>query len=99
MIRNKMALAIAKMLEINASNVILTFSSATLRRRDLLQQNGVLVMVGLTNFHNSVSSFTSKITSERINAAMAAEGLEAVQLITVLSTGDFHVVIIISTLK
>jgi hypothetical protein len=94
-----MALAIAKMLEINASNVILTFSSATLRRRDLLQQNGVLVMVGLTNFHNSVSSFTSKITSERINAAMAAEGLEAVQLITVLSTGDFHVVIIISTLK
>jgi hypothetical protein len=83
-----MVLAIAKMLEVNASSVVLTFSSAFLRRRALLQKTGVLVSVGLTDLQSFSSIFASKITSDNINAAMKAEGLNAVQLITIFFTGN-----------
>jgi hypothetical protein len=86
-IRGKMVLAIAKMLEVNASIVVLGFSSVVVRRRDLLQQGGVLVSVGLINFQDSVSIFATRITQENINAKMAAEGLLAVQLLVAPSTG------------
>jgi hypothetical protein len=86
-IRTKMVLAIAKMLAVNRSSVVLTFSSAYLRRRALLQKTGVLVSVGLTDLQSSASIFASMITSDNINAAMKAEGLDAVQLITIFITG------------
>jgi hypothetical protein len=86
-IRGKMVLAIANMLEVNASVVVLRFSSVVVRRRDLLQQAGVLVSVGLTNFRDSVSIFAMRITQENINAKMAAEGLMAVQLLVASLTG------------
>ena len=87
-IRIKMVQAIAKILGVNKSSVVLTFSSADLRRRALLQKTGVLVRVGLTDLQSSASIFASKITSDNINAAMKAEGLDAVQLITIFITGD-----------
>jgi hypothetical protein len=87
-IRIKMVQAIAKMLGVNNSSVVLTFSSAFLRRRVLLQKTGVLVSVGLTDLQSSASILASKITSDNINAAMKAEGLDAVQLITNFITGD-----------
>jgi hypothetical protein len=87
-IRIKMVQAIAKMLGVNKSSVVLTFSSVDLRRRALLQKAGVLVRVGLTDLQSSASIFASKITSDSINAAMKAEGLDAVQLITIFITGD-----------
>ena len=87
-IRIKMVQAIAKMLGVNKSSVVLTFSSVDLRRRALLQKAGVLVRVGLTDLQSSASIFASKITSDSINAAMNAEGLDAVQLITIFITGD-----------
>jgi hypothetical protein len=83
-----MVLAIAKMLGVNKSSVVLTFSSALLRRRALLQKTGVLVSVGLTDLQSSTSIFASKITSDNINAAMKGEGLDAVQLTTIFITGD-----------
>jgi hypothetical protein len=83
-----MVLAIAKMLGVNRSSVILTFSSAFLRRRALLQKTGVLVSVGLTDVQSSASIFASKITSDNLNAAMKAEGLDAVQLITIFIAGN-----------
>jgi hypothetical protein len=86
-----MVSAIANMLEVNASNVVLGFSSVVVRRRDLLQQAGVLVSVGLTNFHDSVSIFATRITQENINARMAAEGLMAVELLVATSTGTCSV--------
>jgi hypothetical protein len=88
LIQKKMALAIVKMLGVNEDSVILSFTSSILRRRVLLQRIGVLVSVGLTNFQTSTSIFASRITSENLNAAMAAEGLEAVLLITTFSTGN-----------
>lgn len=87
-IRIKMVLAIAKMLGVNISSVVVTFSSAFLRRRALLQKIGVLVRVGLTDLQSSASIFASKITSDNINAAMKAEGLDSVQLITIFITGN-----------
>jgi hypothetical protein len=87
-IRIKMVLAIAKMLGVNTSSVVVTFSSALLRRRALLQKTGVLVSVGLTDLQSSASIFASKITSDNINAAMKAEGLDAVQLNTIFITGN-----------
>jgi hypothetical protein len=87
-IRIKMILAIAKMLGVNTSSVVVTFSSAYLRRRALLQKTGVLVSVGLTDLQSSASIFVSKITQDGINAAMKAEGLDAVQLITIFITGN-----------
>jgi hypothetical protein len=90
-IRGKMILAIANMLQVNASIVVLEFSSVVVRRRDLLQQPGVLVSVGLTNFHGSVLIFATRITQENINAKMAAEGLMAVQLLVASSTGTCSV--------
>jgi hypothetical protein len=83
-----MVQAIAKMLGVNKSSVVLTFSSVDLRRRALLQKTGVLVRVGLTDLQISASIFASKITSDSINAAMKAEGLDAVQLITIFITGN-----------
>ena len=82
-----MVLATANMLQVNASSVVLGFSAVVLRRRDLLQQNGVLVSVGLAHFYGSVSIFTARITLANINAAMAAEGLKAVQLTASASEG------------
>jgi hypothetical protein len=90
-IRGKMVVAIANMLEVNASIVVLEFSSDVVRRRDLLQQAGVLVSVGLTNFYGSVSVFATRITQENMNAKMAAEGLKAVQLMAVPSAGTSNV--------
>jgi hypothetical protein len=87
-IRNKMILAVAKILRVNESSIVLTFSSVILRRRALLQPNGVLVSVGLSNFYGSASMFSSRITLENLNAAMAAEGLESVLLITIDVTGN-----------
>jgi hypothetical protein len=85
-----MVQAIAKMLGVIKSSVVLTFSSVELRRRALLQKSGVLVRVGLSDLQSSATIFVSKITSDSINAAMNAEGLDAVQLITIFIPGNDH---------
>jgi hypothetical protein len=85
-LRGKMVLAIANMLEVNAKLVVLEFSSSV-SKRDILQQAGVLVSVGLINFHEPLSILATRITQENINAKMAAEGLMAVLLIVISPTG------------
>jgi hypothetical protein len=85
-IRAKMVLAIANILDVNASMVVLEFSSIV-RRRAILEQAGVLVSVGLINFHESVSIFAARITQANINSKMEAVGLMAVQLMAVPSAG------------
>jgi hypothetical protein len=85
-IRAKMVLAIANILDVNASMVVLEFSSIVLRTA-LLEKAGVLVSVGLIDFQEPVSVFATRITQENINAKMGAEGLMAVQLLAVPSTG------------
>jgi hypothetical protein len=95
-VRIKMVQAIAKMLGVNKSSVVLTFSSVDLRRRALLQKTGVLVRVGLTDLQSFASIFVSKITSDSINAAMKAEGLDAVQLINVFIPGNDSLRLILS---
>jgi hypothetical protein len=89
-VRIKMVQAIAKMLGVDKSSVVLSFSSVDLRRRALLQKTGVLVHVGLTDLQFSASILVLKITSDSINAAMKAEGLDAVQLMTIFIPGNDH---------
>jgi hypothetical protein len=90
-LRGKMVAAIASLLEVSSSIVVLGFSSVVVRRRDLLQQAGVLVSVGLNNFHDSVLIFATRITQEKMNTKMAAEGLMEVQLMAVPSAGTCSV--------
>jgi hypothetical protein len=86
-VRSKMIIAVSNVLEVNTSTVVLDLTSTILRRRTLLQQAGVLVSVGLTNMHQPASIFTARITQERLNAEMAAQGLKSVQLLITNSAG------------
>lgn len=90
-IRGKMIHAISNILEVNPNMVFLEISSIVVRRWELLDQAGVLVNVGLINFHDSVSIFPTRLTQEHVNAQMTAEGLKAVQLIGMFLTGSRNI--------
>jgi hypothetical protein len=79
-IRNRMIMAIAKLLQVNTESVILSFASVTLRV--LQQQEFVLVSVGLVNFQGSRAAFASVITQEKINSELETVGLKPVELLT-----------------
>jgi hypothetical protein len=81
-VRNKMAQAIASVISVNASKVVLSIVDVSLRRRKLLQQQGVLVGVYLQDFKGSPLEFAALLTQERLNAQMTAFGLKPIQLIS-----------------
>jgi hypothetical protein len=83
-IRSKMVQAVANLLSVETSRVVLTFVPVQVRlgQRGLLQQTSVLVNVGLTNFHESASIMVSQLTQENINLKMHDAGLKSVQLVT-----------------
>ena len=85
-IRNRMIMAVAKLLQVNTGSVILSFASVTLRV--LQQQEFVLVSVGLVNFQGSRAAFASVITQEKINSEMETVGLKPVELLTSASAGS-----------
>ena len=80
-VQDKMTLAVAHTCNIDAGNIVLSFTDIILRRRKLLQQHGVLVNVGVQNFQGSVSALVSLLTQESINSHMAAQGLRPVQIV------------------
>jgi hypothetical protein len=79
-IKRRMTLAVANVLGVLASNVVLTIFSYTADRR---QQSSVLVRVGITNFQGSAGSYASKVTQERFNIEMQALGLKSGQLVPI----------------
>ncbi len=81
-IRNNMAKAVASLINVNASKLVLSIVDASLRRRGLLQQQGVLVSVFLQDFKGSTLEFASMLTQERLNTQMTALGLKSVQIIS-----------------
>ena len=60
-VKNKMTEAVAEILGVNTSDVILSFVAVGTRRRGLLQQSGgVLVSVSLKNLQGSGNIFASR---------------------------------------
>ena len=88
-IQDRMTIAVANLLLVNKSSVILSFASVSLQRqfklRVLLKQEGVLDGVGLSNFYESTSAFNSLISQQSINYQMAAQKLKPVILVMALS--------------
>jgi hypothetical protein len=78
-VRYKFAMAIASALGINTSNVVLSFRSVDLRRRALLESNGVIVDVSIRGLIDR-QSFQSKLSQDALNAQMAKQGLRNVQI-------------------
>jgi hypothetical protein len=83
-INTRMTMAVANLLQVSSTDVILSFAPTTLRQESYLrmQQDGVLVSVGLANFQGSITALTAMITQESINTRMAAESLKSVALLT-----------------
>jgi hypothetical protein len=81
-----MSLAVANVLGVNVTNVILTFVSASLDRRR--QSTGVLVTAGITGLDMSPASYASKVTQEKLNTEMTGMALIYGRLISV--TGISH---------
>jgi hypothetical protein len=82
-LQNRMTTAVANLLKVNSSQVVLSFSAITLRalRVRRAQRDSVLVRVGLINFQWS-TAFASVITQDNINHQMAEMGLKPVVLQT-----------------
>jgi hypothetical protein len=82
-VHNRMTAAVASLLQVNSSQVVLSFSALTLRAQRVMlsQQESVLVRVGLINFQGS-TAFASVITQDNINHQMTAMGLKPVVLQT-----------------
>jgi hypothetical protein len=76
-----MELAVANILSVTASNVVLTFKSVVLEQRR--QQTGVLVSVGIINFLGSAASYVSKISQDKVNAEITALGLNSIKLVSI----------------
>jgi hypothetical protein len=79
-----MAKAIGNTISMNASRLSLSFVDASLRRRKLLQQQGVLVSVFLLDVKGSALELASLLTQERLNMQMKALNLRSIQLIYAL---------------
>ncbi len=82
-----MLLAVAHVLGVNVSIVVLDFASFTFDRRG--QQSGVLVSAGVTDFQVSVANYGSRVTQDRLNTEMAAVGLNSGLLVSI--AGVFHI--------
>jgi hypothetical protein len=84
-LRQNMAVAISRVLEVAASNVILTIVETYMRRALLQLQKGVLVTVSLKGYYGSTSNFASRITQDNINSKMIAFGLKSAQIIQIVN--------------
>ena len=73
----------AKMLGVDAKNIVLAFDSFTLERRG--QETGVLVRAGIIGFQGTAASLASKVTQDKLDTEMLALGLNSGKL--VYSTG------------
>ncbi len=78
-----MTSAVAKMLGVDAKNIVLAFDSVTLERRG--QETGVLVRAGIIGFQGTAASLASKVTQDKLDTEMLALGLNSGKL--VYSTG------------
>jgi hypothetical protein len=77
----KMISAIAAVLNVETSSVILTFAPFHPGRRHLLQQKSyVVVSVGLRNFNQPAGEFASRMTQDNLNLNMGKVGLEQVYI-------------------
>ncbi len=86
-IRIRMSLAVANVLSVNVSNVILTFSSTSIEGRRG-QQPGVLVSAGITEFQGSAKDYAPRVTQDKLNNELSALGLRSVQIVEI--AGVFH---------
>ena len=82
-IQLKMSIAVAGVLLVSTSRVVLSFAEVDLRQRVLLQLKGVLVSVGLKDFQGSSAQFASQLTKGNVDSKMAALGLKSVQSVTI----------------
>jgi hypothetical protein len=88
-LRNNMVLAIANVLvDVSVSRIILSLAEVDIRRRNLLEQKGVLVSVGIRDFLGSRAQLLLTLTQDNINVQMASAGLKSVQVITISTTGN-----------
>ncbi len=78
--QKRIAAAVAKLLEVKADNVLLTFAETFLRRA---QQAGVLVSVAVADLQASAASYASKITQEKLETEMLSVGLSTGQLVSI----------------
>ncbi len=74
-IKLRMSTAVANLLAVLVSNVVLTISSVERR-----QQTSLLVIVGITNVQGSAASYLLRVTQERFNTEMKALGLKSGQV-------------------
>jgi hypothetical protein len=81
----KIAMAVANVIGVNASSVSLTFVEVDLRRQ-LLQQKGVLVNVGLKDFSGPTAPYVSQLNQDAINTQMAKLGLRSVTSVQATNT-------------
>jgi hypothetical protein len=77
-----MVLAVAALLRVEESSVVLSFQVSSGRR----QAAGVIVSVGLRNFSGSTKDFATRITQESIDLNMGKVGLKPVQLVSAQAT-------------
>ena len=80
-LRAWMALAVANLLGVDASTVVLSFAAAVLLRVILRQASGVLVSVGLRGFRGSQEMFEQQLSTANLNFYMAAQGLKQVVIV------------------
>ncbi len=90
-IKSRMSLAVANVLGIISSNVVLSFTTSVFDRR---QQAGVLVSAGITDSQVSAASYASRLTQDKLNTEMVALGLKSIQLVQI--TGMSHELRILS---
>jgi hypothetical protein len=78
-IRNKMATAIANVIRMSSSMVVLSFAETEMnRRRKLLQHKAVLVTVSLKDFQGSTAQFAEQLQQDKLNVQMASLGLKPI---------------------
>jgi hypothetical protein len=83
----KMKNAVANLLDIASSEVVLKFAPVSNSRRSLGQQTGVLVTVCLSNTKGVAANYISLITQDGLNSKMIAQGLGAARLVNTKPPG------------
>ena len=85
-VRRKMVMAIANIINVNVTRIVLSFTELDMRRRHLLQSKLLLVNVGLLDFQGSASVYTTVLSQDKINEQMASLGLKNVQVAQAATT-------------
>jgi hypothetical protein len=82
-IQTKMTSAVANIVKLSVSQIILNFVEInTQLRRRILQQTNTLVIVSIKTFQGSVAFLSSQLTEEKLNAQMKVLGLKSVIVVT-----------------